>query len=216
MHLWKRLSMAIDKSKEKRRALEIAEKQRIETIRQGRMSEVTTANINFGKTEKAYYLLNVARYADMPVLQVDNNIKTKKSGVLSGALIGGMAGGMAGAEIGASLMARDQSKTTTNIISSTQAKLMSKGQMVFTNKRVLYIGREVVSVPYKELLRIEIFPGRTHHTITLLRENMTQGEFYLSFDKKRTDILYYLEGVARLNNSSLKLYDERLDNQAPK
>lgn len=140
--------------------------------------------------EKAYYEFHTVRLADREYIKSYTQGQARSPFIKGGILRG-----------------NTKIDTTTNQIRLTENEGVDSGQMILTNKRVLFVGKEVVSIPYEDILTIYFDSSR----MTIKYPQMLKGESYSIMDAEPE--LYY-KGIQRLigsDTSILKLDDVQID-----
>lgn len=80
----------------------------------------------------------------------------------------------------------------------TKTEIIDSGELLLSNIRMLFIGKEVISIPYDDILSVEFFPNPRFDTTTISVKypTMIKNECY-DLEKKNDAKLYY-EGIMRL------------------
>jgi hypothetical protein len=166
------------------------EENRLDDISQGKIKPIET-NYNLASDEKAFVIFNADKMGFKIISQ------THKKGVLGRALVGGLLLGPLGALGGATTAG---SHTTEK--KSFTPEVLDKGKMVLTNKRFVFIGRNITSVPYEQIIEIKfskMWLGGTK--LEMKYPEMIDGESYnlSGEDSKIADV--WFNGIKKLNNN---------------
>lgn len=156
-----------------------------EKARSAKLKPINT-EIQLGIGEVAYAAFPAKRQALVERIQEFTTGRSKKSGGISRAIVGGVLLGPLGAIVGGAT-AGSKINTRTHQVRSEVLTPIDKGEMLLTNKRMLFVGNEIVSMPYSQLLSI----GLQRINRVLLKgyrlnvkyEAMKKGECYLLDDE---------------------------------
>jgi hypothetical protein len=155
-----------------KRAQRIAgEKARQERILSGNIQPIETS-LNLVGDEKAYFEFKVQRIAENEYVEEITKGKSRKTGVLTRAVVGGVLLGPLGAVAGAAT-AGSREKTTTTQKRTVRSEVIDEGLMAFTNKRIMFVGNGVVSIPYEDIIEIDFY-----QQINIKYSGMLTGEAY--------------------------------------
>lgn len=129
--------------------------------------------------------------------------KSKKKGVLTRAVSGGLLMkpfglGRFGA-LGGAATAGSKSISTTRQQDVSKLKTIDKGSIIMTNQRILFIGKEAVSLPYDELVAVNFRATISGVVMSVKYTGMLKDERYvLSGDDARKAGLYYKGIVGKM------------------
>jgi len=161
----------IAKQKAKYEAEKEQERKRRISLLSGNLKPIKTSfHLNVG--EYAYFAFQTSRMADRDYIESH----TKGAGIGEG--FGRVGVGIA--------------KSTTTQERVTKLETVDTGTLLFTNKRILFVGKEVVSVAYQDILAAE-FNGAI---MTIKYPSMIKNECYDI--EKEPDAALYFKGLMRL------------------
>jgi hypothetical protein len=172
--------------------LKAEEEARINKILSGQIKPIES-NLNLEENEACYFIVPAERKAIVEKVQVYSEVKSKKKGVLGRAVVGGVLLGPLGA-LGGAVTAGSKGKTITKEKVSSKLTKIDSGQLLFTNKRILFLGSKILSLPYDTVPLVE-FPSRKKVIINY--PSMEKGEFYEISGSNSNDIEYYFEGITK-------------------
>lgn len=145
--------------------------------------------------EHAYCEIKADRMADNQYLVSYTTGITEKQGVIGRSIAGSLIYGKAGAVIGGTT-ARGVTTSTTSQERKTRTETIDNGTLLFTNKNILFVGKEVVKIPYDEILSIEFNPISFNSTSMIVKyPTMVKNESYKV--DMNTHIDLYYQGVMR-------------------
>lgn len=111
--------------------------------------------------------------------------------MITRAVVGGVLLGPLGA-VGGAATAGSKNNSTTTQETVSRLQQVDKGSLIFTNKRMMFIGTGVVSLPYDKLIAVSFGSTMTGKKITVKYEGMLKDEHYvISGDKAKDTELYY-------------------------
>lgn len=188
-----RFKKAFNDYKDTQAEKKAAEAARQQAILAGQIEPISVV-VNLKPGEKAY-----AEYAAKRMAIVDGVVektvgKSKKKGVLTRAVVGGVLLGPLGAIGGAATAGTKGTSTTTQEIVSKLA-MVDKGNLIFTNKRIIFLGDTVVSLPYQKLIAVSF--GRTMGGKKLMvkYDDMLKNEHYILGGGQAKDTELYYKGI---------------------
>ncbi|MBA3342878.1 MAG: PH domain-containing protein [Gemmatimonadaceae bacterium] len=153
--------------------------------------------------EVAYLELSARRMVTVDRIEETTVGKTKKKGVVARAVVGGVLLGPLGALGGATTAgSKFESKTTQKTVSSVE--VLDTGRLIFTNKRVAFLGQDVLSLPYEQIMSVAFASGFWGNRLTLTYQGMLNGEHFMLSGPNAQDTELYYRGI--INN----LLDPRL------
>lgn len=193
---WKRYQTHLENQRKERERIELLEEQRKTDILEGKIQPIKIeGKLNLASDELAYASYFVNRMATVEYTEEYTEGRSKKTGGIKRAIVGGVLLGPAGAIVGAvTAGSKHQSLTRQRTIEKTEE--VDFGHMIFTNKRVIFIGQSnVVSLPYNEIITAEF--GSSGHTLTLKYPDMLRDEYYDLKDREAKDAKLYFEGITK-------------------
>lgn len=199
-----RYKQASAEYKEKRalkKAAEEAHKQAVKAVEEARIEAILSGNIepvqvvvNLQSDEKAYVDFGAKRMAVVDSVIEKTAGKSKKKGVLTRAVVGGVLLGPLGAVGGAATAgSKSNSVTTQQTVSRLQA--VDTGSLIFTNKRIVFVGNNVLSLKYDQLIAVNFDKTRTGTKLNLKYEGMLKGEHFIVGGEKAKDTELYFKGI---------------------
>lgn len=168
------------------------------------------SSFNLKDNEEAYYQFETERKADVQYTDSYTTGITKKKGIIGRAVVGDLVFGKAGAIIGG-VTADNEINSSTRQELSTRTETIDKGKMLFTNKRILFVGKEVVSIPYDDILAFYFpNPSKPHYPhLDLAMEvrypSMLKNESYIL---PNTQVELFFRGVLRLIGKDKSIIEE--------
>lgn len=187
-----------DQAKKREEARKLEEKRRLEEearvnkILSGEITPIST-NFNLEKDEACYFLISAKRMAIVDQIQEYTENKTKKKGVIGRAIVGGILLGPLGA-LGGAATAGSKGKTTVHQKVIPTLEMIDTGLLALTSKRVLFIGSNMISLPYESIPLVE-FPYSTK--IIIKYPAMEKGEYFEINGPNAKDIEIYYKGIKR-------------------
>lgn len=181
------------KKEEEKKAIyeekKIQERKRRFPILSGNIKPIKTT-FNLNKGEDVYFQSSAERLAEVEYIESHTTGQTKKKGVLRRSVVGGVLLGGVGAVIGGAT-AGDKIKSTTTQEKINRTEAVDTGTILFSNKRILFIGKEVLDISYDEILAVNFdIPY-----FEIKYPSMIKGENY-KIDN--LDAKLYFEGIMRL------------------
>ena len=169
------------------------EEERQSKILAGNIAPISIV-VNLGHQETAYLELPADRMATVERLEEHTTGKSKKKGVIGRAVVGGVLLGPLGALGGA---ATAGSKQNTKTIQKTVARIekVDTGRLIFTNKRVMFLGNNVFSLPYGDIVSAEFSGGYGGQKLALKYQEMLNGEHFVVTGPNAKDSELYYKGI---------------------
>lgn len=156
--------------------------------------------LQLGADEVTYATFPAKRQALVESVQEFTTGRSKKSGGISRAIVGGILLGPVGAVVGGAT-AGSKINTRTHQVRSEALAPIDVGDLILTNKRMLFVGNEIVSMPYNNLLSMDLqrinrvlLKG---YRINVKYEAMRKGECYLLDDETGGDFQSSYEGITK-------------------
>lgn len=188
--LTNKIKKAANDYKENQAVKKANEEARQQAILSGNIEPVQVV-VNLEPNEKAYAEFSSKRMAIIDSIVEKTVGKSKKKGVVTRAVVGGVLLGPLGA-VGGAATAGSKSNSTTTQETVSKLQQVDKGSLIFTNKRMMFIGTDVVSLPYNRLIAVSFGSTLTGKKLTVKYEGMLKDEHYiLSGDKAKDTELYY-------------------------
>jgi len=160
----------------------------------GKLEPITTAT-SLEPDEKAYLALTARRMAtfDSTIQETTGTIK-KQHGIRR-AVVGGVLTGSLGGAIVGSTTAGSKIQSTTVDKTVYDTKLVDSGDLVFTDKRVIFSGNNgITSIPYGEVTGAS-FSG---NQVKLKYADMLTDEYYEVFGSEAKDVELYYNNLAQI------------------
>lgn len=127
--------------------------------------------------------------------------KSKKKGIVSRAVVGGVLLGPLGV-LGGAATAGSKGNSTTSQQQVSEMQVIDSGSIIFTNKRILFVGSEVVNLPYDKMIAVSFSSNFGGAMLNVKYEGMLKNEKYaLRGDGAKEAELYYLGAKKRLSES---------------
>lgn len=148
-------------------------------------------SVKLKQNEKAYVEFPAKRKAIVTTTIQRTVAKTKKKGGITRAVVGGALLGPVGAVVGAST-----AKSKGNSVGYTEEvdnlSDIDKGILVLTDQRMLFVGQEIVSIPYDELVSVQFENTITGAEISVKYTGMLKGEqYFISGKEAKLSKMYY-------------------------
>lgn len=153
--------------------------------------EPIVPSIKLKQGERAYVEFSAKRRAIVTTTVQRTVEKTKKKGGITRAVVGGALLGPVGAVVGATT-----AKSKGNSIGYTEdiesLNDIDQGIFVLTDQRMLFVGQEIVSIPYDELIGVKFENTITGAEISVKYAGMLKGEqYFLSGKEAKLSKMYY-------------------------
>ncbi|MBI2798554.1 hypothetical protein HYX70_04700 [Candidatus Saccharibacteria bacterium] len=175
-----------------------AENERREAVLSGKLTPISFQGLSLDDGETAYYGVGVIRFADREYVTEVTTGKSKKKHVVSRGLVGGVLLGPVGLVAGAATAgSKHNSKTTQQTDIRTEE--IDRGSFYLTNKRLLFVGSEILSLPYSNILAFSVESNKLY----LKYPEMQRNEYFQVTDNNNELDLYY-QGVQKSLDSSNK------------
>ena len=178
---------SLTKPFEDKRAAAEAHKQ---AIANGDISPIVPS-VKLKQGEKAYVEFPAKRRAIITTTVQRTVEKTKKKGGITRAVVGGALLGPVGAVVGATT-----AKSKGNSVGYTEdvenLNDIDQGVLVFTNQRMLFVGQEIISISYDELMDTKFENTITGAEISVKYAGMLKGEqYFISGKEAKLSKMYY-------------------------
>lgn len=174
-------------------AIRVAEEARVAAILSGKIEPVQVV-VNLQPGENAYADFGAQRMAVVDRIVEKTVGKSKKKGVLTRAVVGGVLLGPLGAVGGAATAgSKHNSVTTQQTVSRLEA--VDTGSLIFTNKRIVFVGNNVLSLKYDQLIAVNFDKIKTGTKLHLKYQGMLQGEHFIVGGEKAKDTELYFKGI---------------------
>jgi hypothetical protein len=193
---YSKFQISREQKKKERDRIELEEQERIKNILAGNIAPINSSKYNLPTDEKLYFTVGANRKATLRSIKEYTENSTKRKGTLGRAVVGGVLLGPLGAVAGAAT-AKTEGKTEVKQKVKSSVETIDRGELLFTNKRIMFVGeKQIISLPYAELITVE-FP-RTDRL--LLRYEAMEDQEYYQLSSSETKIFY--EGI--INNLVIK------------
>jgi len=153
--------------------------------------------VNLEPNEKAYIELSANRMAIIDSIIEKTTGKTKKKGVITRAVVGGVLLGPLGAVAGAATAGSKGSSVKTQETVSKLDKI-DQGTLILTNKRLIFLGQNVASLPYDNLIAVSFIDTSIGKKLTVKYEGMLRDEHYIISGDNAEDIELYYKGIKNI------------------
>lgn len=189
----KQQQQVADRKEEKAKAVAF-ENTRHQKIQVGELLPIpATATMNLQVGETAYLELPARRLALVDSVIQETVGTSKKKHIIRRAVVGGVLTGGVGAIVGgATAGSKHKSTTTERIVSSTE--VVDSGQLILTDKRFIFVGNNVISRPYEEVVTAQ-FRG---NKAIIKYADMLNGEHYEVFGSAAKDAQLYYDGIRHM------------------
>lgn len=147
-----------------------------------------TVSTSLRSGEEAYLELTARRMATFDSTVQETVATGKKRHVVRRTVVGGVLGGGIGAIAGAATAGSKQTSITTDK-TIYETKLVDSGDLVFTNKRIIFTGNDgSISIPYDQIAATSL----SGNQFKVKYPDMLTDEFYEVFGSAAKDVqLYY-------------------------
>jgi hypothetical protein len=173
--------------REERQLAAALEQERQERILAGKIPSIILEAVRLNEGEKAYFHAVASRLADVEHTVTMSSGKSKRKGVISRGLVGGLIAGPIGIVAGAATASKHHNMRSTDH-TFTKNEVIDKGILLFTNQRILFLGKQMTSIPYDEIVKMEV----QRNNVTFHYVAMQPGEAYrLSREMTKEADLYY-------------------------
>lgn len=168
---------------------------------------IVHTDLNLPQGEQVYFEAKAQRMALIEYEVEETTGKTKRKGTIRRAVVGGALLGVATGGIGAALGAvggavtakgKTKSKTTTRTVKKKEK--VDQGRLVFTSKRVMFVGNEVISIPYSQIIEHNFSLMLGSGSITIKYQDMLEGEYYQVSGARDAEIIY--QGITNPSRST--------------
>lgn len=172
----KQVNETITEQKAKYEAEKDQERKRRFAILSGNLKPIKTS-FHLNEGEHAYFEFQTKRFADNEYLQTNTTGNTKRKGTVKRALVGDLLFGKVGAVIGG-VTGGSETNYQTSQQRITKTEVIDTGTMILTNKRILFVGKEIVSIPYKDIIATEFTSSLMNSCMIIKYPNMLKNEQY--------------------------------------
>ncbi|CAN5160740.1 hypothetical protein BH09PAT3_BH09PAT3_7130 [soil metagenome] len=177
---------------ELKKATEEARKQ---SILDGKIEPVQVL-VNLEQDEKAYADFGAKRMAVIDSIIEKTVGKSKKKGVITRAVVGGVLLGPLGA-VGGAATAGSKNNSTTTQETVSKLQVIDTGSLIFTNKRIVFVGNNVLSLTYDKLIAVNFDKTMSGMKLNLKYEGMLKGEHFIVGGEKAKDTELYFKGITQ-------------------
>jgi hypothetical protein len=154
------------------------------------------------KNEKAYTVIKAKRTATIDEVVEHTTGQSKRKGVLSRGVVGAvitaplglsLVGGIVGAATAGN---KTNSKTTQKIV--TKYQIVDTGELIFTNRRMLFMGnKEIISLDYDDLIDYKFGRNLLGHTFAPRYHEMLPHESFLLSGPSAAEAGLFFEGITQ-------------------
>ena len=153
--------------------------------------EPITPTVKLKQKEKAYVEFPAKRRAIITTTVQRTVEKTKKKGGITRAVVGGALLGPVGAVVGATT-AKSKGNAVGYSENVENLENIDEGVLLLTNQRLLFVGQEIISIPYDELMGAQFENTMTGSKIVVKYPGMLKGEqYFISGKEAKLSKLYY-------------------------
>lgn len=159
--------------------------------------EPIDVSVTLQKNEKAYISVNAKRTASIDQVVEKTVGKNRRKGVLARGIVGGVVFGPVGALAGAMTAGgKNSSKTTQKTVSKFQ--VLDAGELIFTNKRVLFVGnKEILSIGYNALIDYKFGRNLLGRTFSPRYEEMLPHESFIMSGPAAVEADIFFQGITQ-------------------
>lgn len=151
--------------------------------------------------EKAYAEFPAKRKAIVTTTIQRTVEKTKKKGGITRAVVGGALLGPVGAIVGAST-AKSKGNSVGYSDNIETLNDIDQGVLLLTDQRILFVGQEIVSIPYEELVSVKFENTITGAEISVKYAGMLKGEqYFISGKEAKLSKIYYQSITEKLSKA---------------
>lgn len=169
------------------------EEARQQKILSGQIEPVQVV-VSLEPNEKAYVELAAKRMAIVDRVIEKTVSKSKKKGVVTRAVVGGALLGPLGA-LGGAATAGSKGNATTTQETVSKMEAVDSGSLVLTNKRLMFVGQNIVSLPYSKLIAVSFANTLGGKKLMVKYEGMLKDENYVVSGEKAKDTELYYKGI---------------------
>lgn len=185
----------------RKKAAEAARQQKMLAEEEARQQKILSGaiepvqlTINLDPNEKAYADFGAKRMAIVDRIIEKTVTKSKKKGVVTRAVVGGVLLGPLGA-LGGAATAGSKGNSTTTQETVSKVETVDSGTLLLTNKRIMFMGQNIVSLPYSKLLAISFEDTVGGKKMIVKYEGMLNHEHYVVNGEKAKDTELYYRGI---------------------
>lgn len=150
--------------------------------------------VNLEPNEKAYADFGAKRMAVIDRTVEKTVSKSKKKGVVTRAVVGGVLLGPLGA-LGGAATAGSKGNSTTTQETVNKLEAVDTGTLILTNKRIVFMGQNLISLPYSKLLAVSFANAMGGKKLIVKYEGMLKDEHYVVSGDKAKDTELYYKGI---------------------
>lgn len=159
--------------------------------------EPIDVSVTLQKNEKAYIAVNAKRTSSIDQIVEKTSGKNKKKGVLVRGAVGFALMGPLGAAAGA-LTAGSRNKSQTTQKTVTKFQVVDTGELIFTNKRVLFVGnKEILSIGYDALIDYKFGRNLLGRTFSPRYEEMLPHESFVMNGPSAAEADIFFQGITQ-------------------
>ncbi|MEI6267225.1 MAG: PH domain-containing protein [bacterium] len=192
-NLTSRIKNTVNNFKEDQAQKKINEEARKQKIISGQIEPIQVI-VNLEPSENAFAEFVAKRMAIVDNVIENTVSRSKKKGVITRAVVGGVLLGPLGA-VGGAATAGNKGTSRTSQQTISKLEIIDNGSLVLTNKRIIFLGRSTLTLPYEKLLSVSFGKTLLGNKLVVKYDGMLKDEHFILNGEKAKDIELYYHGI---------------------